>query len=88
MNMDLVKELGDYVRDLCPEATIRSGDYPREKGNLDVTLILSELKQVDKVKRYFERSTRYIPEVKKRREETAVSLKDLEDAAKEVPCLL
>jgi cell division GTPase FtsZ len=88
MNMDLVKELGDYVRDLCPEATIRSGDYPREKGNLDVTLILSELKNVDKVKKYFERSTRYIPEVRKRREETAVSLKDLEDAAKEVPCLL
>jgi len=88
MNMDLVKELGDYVRDICPEATIRSGDYPREKGNLDVTLILSELKNVDKVKKYFERSTRYIPEVKKRREETSVSLKDLEDAAKDIPSLL
>jgi len=88
MNMDLVKELGDYVRDICPEATIRSGDYPREKGNLDVTLVLSELKNVDKVKKYFERSTRYIPEVKKRREETAVSLKDLEDAAKDIPSLL
>ncbi len=88
MNMDLVKELGDYVRDLCPQATIRSGDYPREKGSLDVTLVLSELKQVDKVKKYFERSTRYIPEVKKRREETAVSLKDLEDAAKDIPSLL
>jgi cell division GTPase FtsZ len=88
MNMDLVKELGDYVRDICPEATIRSGDYPREKGNLDVTLVLSELKNVDKVKKYFERSTRYIPEVRKRREETAVSLKDLEDAAKDIPSLL
>ena len=88
MNMDLVKELGDYVRDICPQATIRSGDYPREKGNLDVTLVLSELKNVDKVKKYFERSTRYIPEVRKRREETAVSLKDLEDAAKDIPSLL
>jgi cell division GTPase FtsZ len=88
MNMDLVKELGDYVRDLCPQATIRSGDYPREKGNLDVTLILSELRQVEKVKKYFERSTQYIPEVKKRREETSVSLKDLEDASKDIPSLL
>jgi cell division GTPase FtsZ len=88
MNMDLVKELGDYVRDLCPQATIRSGDYPREKGNLDVTLILSELRQVEKVKKYFERSTKYIPEVKKRREETSASLKDLEDASKDIPSLL
>jgi len=88
MNMELVKELGDYVRDLCPQATIRSGDYPREKGNLDITLILSELKQVEKVRKYFERSTRYIPEVKKRREDASVSLKELEDAAKDVPSLL
>jgi cell division GTPase FtsZ len=88
MNMDLVKELGDYVRDLCPQATIRSGDYPRDKGSLDVTLILSELKQVDKVKKYFERSTKYIPEVKKRREASSVSLKDLEDASKDIPSLL
>jgi hypothetical protein len=88
MNMDMVKELGDYVRDLCPQATIRSGDYPREKGNLDITLILSELKEVEKVRRYFERSIRYVPEIKKRREEIAISLKSLEDASKEVPALL
>jgi tubulin-like protein CetZ len=88
MNMDLVKELGDYVRDLCPQATIRSGDYPREKGLLDITLILSELKNVEKVKKYFERSVRYIPEVKKRHEEAASKLGELEDAAKDVPSLL
>jgi tubulin-like protein CetZ len=88
MNMDLMKELGDYVRDICPQATIRSGDYPREKGNLDVTLILSELKQVEKVRKYFERSTKYIPEVKKRREETSDSLRELEEASKDIPSLL
>jgi hypothetical protein len=88
MNMDLVKELGEYVRDICPQATIRSGDYPREKGNLDVTLILSELRQVEKVKKYFERSVQYIPELKKRREEISVSLQDLEDASKDVPSLM
>jgi cell division GTPase FtsZ len=88
MNMDLVKELGEYVRDLCPQATIRSGDYPREKGNLDVTLILSELRGVEKVKKYFERSLQYIPEMKKRREEISVSLQDMEDASKDVPSLI
>jgi tubulin-like protein CetZ len=88
MNMDMVKEMGAYVRDLCPQATIRSGDYPRERGNLDVTLILSELRQVDKVKKYFERSLKYIPEIQKRREEISVSLQDLEDASKDVPSLV
>jgi cell division GTPase FtsZ len=88
MNMDLVKELGEYVRDLCPQATIRSGDYPRERGNLDLTLILSELRQVDKVKRYFERSLEYIPELKKRHEEISTSLQDLEDASRDVPSLM
>ncbi len=88
MNMNMVKELGDYMRELCPNATIRSGDYPRERGSLDVTVLLSELKDVEKVRFYFERSTQYMPEVKKRQEEAATSLKSIEDAAKDVPSLL
>ncbi|MCK5434060.1 MAG: cell division protein FtsZ, partial [Dehalococcoidales bacterium] len=34
MNMELVKDLGDYLRDIASEAIIRNGDYPREKGAL------------------------------------------------------
>ncbi len=41
MNMDVIKEIGSYLRSLAPKAIIRSGDYPREKGSLDVSLILS-----------------------------------------------
>ncbi|MFH1639158.1 MAG: tubulin/FtsZ family protein [Chloroflexota bacterium] len=88
MNIELVKELGDYMRELAPQAIIRSGDYPRTKGRLEVTVILSELKNVDKVKKYFERSTRYIPEIKKRQEEIDIQLKGIEDAAKDIPSLL
>ncbi|GAJ10969.1 unnamed protein product, partial [marine sediment metagenome] len=29
MNMGLVKELGDYLKELAPDAVIRNGDYPR-----------------------------------------------------------
>ncbi|MFH0847793.1 MAG: cell division protein FtsZ, partial [Chloroflexota bacterium] len=88
MNMNLVKDLGDYLRDLCPEATIRSGDYPREKGLLNVTIILSELKEVEKVRRYYERSTQYIPELQKRKDEIETKLKGIDDAAKDIPSLL
>jgi len=88
MNMDLVKELGDYLRDLAPEATIRNGDYPRERGGLDVTVILSELKNLDKVRDYYTFTTSVIPKMKQKQEDIADKLKDLEQAAQDIPSLL
>ncbi len=55
--MDMVKEIGDYMRDIAPEAIIRNGDYPRERGVVDVTVLLSELSDVEKVREYYVRST-------------------------------
>ena len=88
MNMDLVKALGDYLRDIAPEALIRNGDYPRERGLLDVTVVLSELSDVEKVREYYATSTNLIPEFQKRQEETEVKLKAIEDASKDIPSLL
>jgi tubulin-like protein CetZ len=88
MNMDMVKEIGDYMRDIAPEAIIRNGDYPREKGSVDVTVLLSELSDVDKVRDYYLRSTDLIPEFKKRQEETEDKLKALDDVSKDIPSLL
>lgn len=88
MNMDMVKEIGDYMRDIAPEAIIRNGDYPRERGLVDVTVLLSELSEVEKVRDYYIRSTDLIPEFKKRQEETEGKLKALEDVSKDIPSLL
>ena len=88
MNMDLVKALGDYMRDMAPEALIRNGDYPRERGVLDVTVILSELSDVEKIRSYYTKSTSLIPEFQKRQEETAVKLRAIEDTSKDIPSLL
>ena len=88
MNMDLVKELGDYLRDIAPKAIIRSGDYPRQKGVLDVTVILSELDTSAKIKSYYALSTTVIEEMRMKREEVACKLKDIDDAAKDIPSLL
>ena len=88
MNMDMVKEIGDYMRDIAPEAIIRNGDYPRERGLVDVTVLLSELSDVEKVRDYYIRSTDLIPEFKKRQEETEDKLKALEDVSRDIPSLL
>ena len=88
VNMDMVKELGDWLKELAPNAIIRNGDYPREKGCLDITLILSELSDVAKVRAYYNESTKLIPVIKRRQKEVEVKLQGIEEAAKDIPSLL
>ncbi len=88
MNVDLIKELGDYLRSITPQAIIRNGDYPRQRGLLDVTVILSELSDVEKIRYYYTKSASLIPEVKRRQEETVSRLKAIEDTSKDIPSLL
>jgi len=88
MNVDMVKELGDYMRNLTPLATIRNGDYPRQRGVLDVSVILSELSDVEKIRGYYTKSASLIPVMKKRAQETVVKIQEIEDSAKDIPSLL
>jgi len=88
VNMDMIKEIGDYMRDIAPEAVIRNGDYPRDNGLLDVTILFSEFSSLEKVKNYYVRSSSLIPEFRRRQEETESRLKDLDDISKDIPSLL
>ncbi len=88
MNMDLIKELGDYLRGVAPEAIIRSGDYPRERGMIDVTVILSQLRDVEKVRTYYDRSAGIVEAIKRKQETAARRLSVTEEASKDVPTLL
>ena len=88
MNMDLVKELGDYLRKVAPEAIIRNGDYPREKGIIDVIIILSELNDVEKVRGYYTKSAGMVEEIKRKQAVTARKLSVTEEAGKDIPTLL
>ena len=88
MNMDLIKELGTYIKGLAPEAVIRSGDYPRERGSLDVTVILSELSDVERVRDYFTKTISLISTLKKRLEGVESKYKGIEVSLKDIPSLL
>ena len=87
-NMDLIKELADHLRELAPKAVIRSGDYPRKRGKLDVTVILSELDTVEKAKSYYDKSSTLIPMTQERQGEIKDKLKEMGEASKDIPTLL
>jgi len=88
MNMELVKELGDYLKNFAPQAVIRNGDYPREKGLLDVTVIVSELSDVAKVREYYTRSSQLAKEMKVRAKNKESKAGLVEETGKDVPTLL
>jgi cell division GTPase FtsZ len=88
INVDLIKELGTYIKDIAPEAIIRSGDYPREKGNVDITLILSELSDMEKVRGYFSRTINLMSEIKRRQEGSVNVQRNIDISINDIPSLL
>jgi cell division GTPase FtsZ len=88
MNMDLVKELGEYLKDVASEAIIRYGDYPRGSGALTITVILSGLKRVARVKQIYDRFPEAMERKKKIEEDMVNGVAELADASDTVPSLL
>ena len=87
MNMEMVKGISDYVKLISPSATIRGGDFPGEKYFIDITLILSQLSFVPKIKDFYERATEYGQEHKEQIKETAQKVQALTDLGRDLPTL-
>jgi len=87
MNLDLVKFMGERLRSLAPEATIRYGDYPFNKGYIDVTLIFSGLKNIEKVTNYYNKSVSVVEHMKMKQNAAAEMPSPTDEAAKGVPPL-
>jgi hypothetical protein len=88
MNVDLVKELGDYLRSLAPNAIIRCGDYPRESGVIQVTVIMSALSDVERVKKYYLKAIQLAPEYERRQEVAETKRRAIDEAGEQVPSLI
>ena len=88
MSMDLIKEIGDYLRSIAPAATIMNGDYPRGGSILEVTIVLSGLSDVEKIREYYGRTIALIPEFERRQQETESRLQALDEEGKDIPSLL
>jgi len=87
LNMDMVKSISDYIKQMSPNALIRGGDFPGEKYFIDLTLILSELSFVPKIREYYEKATLYAHEHKGQIEEARKKVDALAELGKELPKL-
>ena len=87
MNMDMVKSVSDYISEIAPSAIVRGGDFPGERHFVDITLILSQLSFVPKIKEFYERATLYGEEHKGQIEETRKKIDALSDLGRELPTL-
>jgi hypothetical protein len=87
MNMEIIKELGDNLKAVSPDALIRSGDYPRQKGALSVALILSEISTAKKITNYFTKALDLISTMKARRG-LGYPDRKLEETFNDIPVLL
>ncbi len=88
MSMNLINEIGNSLKRIATEAIIRSGDYPREKHSLEITLILSELVSVGKVMEYFTKAIHSISSYRKRWEGIEYGHGGIEEAFRDIPSLL
>lgn len=87
MNMDMVKNISSYIKELASNALIRGGDFPGEKHFVDVTLILSQLSFVPRIKDFYQQATQYAQEHKGQLEETRRRIETLAELSKDLPRL-
>jgi len=87
MNMEVIKQVGDNLRAVAPDALVRSGDYPRQKGSLDVVVVLSEISSVRKITNYFTKAIDLISIMKAKRG-LGYSSRKLAETFDDIPVLL
>lgn len=88
MNMDMVKNVSGYIKELSPNAMIRGGDFPAEKHFIDVAVIFSQLSFVPRVRDFYEQATAYAAQYEGQLTETKKKIDELSVLSKDLPNLL
>jgi len=87
MNMDMVKSISEYLKEIAPNALIRGGDFPGEKHFIDVTLVLSQLSSVPKIEMFYQKALQYATDNKVQIQEIQNKIQSLTDLGKGLPSL-
>ena len=87
MNMDMVKSISEYLKDIAPTALIRGGDFPGEKHFIDVTLVLSQLSSIPKIEMFYQKALQYATDNKVQIQDIQSKIQALTDLGKGLPNL-
>jgi len=88
MSIGIIRDIQAHLKTIAPQASIRGSDYPREKGLLEVTVILSELAKVAKVMSYFSKAIEFISAAKNKERGIQGGHREIEVDFKDIPSLL
>ena len=77
INIELIKGLADYLKNMVPNAVIRSGDYPIERNAMEVTVIVSGLSDVSRVRDLYTRSSPSTPRKKAHKKDPLLRSDDI-----------
>ena len=88
MNVAMIRELGEIMKGVAEDAVLRNGDYPKNRSDLSVTVILSQLRDLERVRRIYTGVTESATLIKKKQKEAEDKLKEMNKASDGVPSLL
>jgi len=88
MKPEMFQELGGFLKSVSRGAVIRSCDYPRGRGEMDVTVVFSGLSTVERIKGYYDIVGGLVRKVKTRQAEAEKKARAMEAAARKIPSLL
>jgi cell division GTPase FtsZ len=88
LNVNLVEGLAAYLVKTAPHAQIRGGGYPREKGEMEISVILSNFSETDRMKYYRQKSRTLSIEREFRQQSKTDRVMLTEEAGRDIPSLL
>jgi len=88
MRPELFQEIGGFLKEVTRGGLIRSCDYPRGRSEMNVTVVLSGITSIERIKGYYDLVGGLVRKVKNRQAEAEVKARAMEAAAKKIPSLL
>lgn len=88
MKPEMFQELGGFLKNVSRGAVLRSCDYPRGRGEMAVTVLLSGLSSIERIKGYYDIVGGLVRKVKNKQAEAEKKAREMEAAAKKIPSLL
>jgi cell division GTPase FtsZ len=88
MRPELFQEIGSFLQKVTRGGMIRSCDYPRGRSEMNVTVVLSGITSIERIKGYYDLVGGLVRKVKNQQAEAEEKAWAMEAAADKIPSLL